>query len=372
MPIIEPEFMELTKDLDLAAFWDENDRCLEFTPAKPRCAISFAPDDHWIFEFMQVPSTVRYYMDKAYRDDLHRQVNQVTQQYVGKTWFDEDTFQHSPKRIENLFGCEFSYYEGSTPWLTPTTEDPAEFARLLDQAEATDVATWSFPPEFLEEWEERRGAGKALPKLGTGSRGPATIMTSVLKPETVFYWMYDHPDLMARFRDILAAKMVEFNRILRTFSGNTTPGWWITDDNSALFNRAFYREYCFPVLDRVLDALAPGDAPRYQHSDSSMGHLLDMQYELGIRRVNYGPEVDAGRIRAEMPDALIEGQMPPFLLRNGSPAAIEQRVIDDFGKAGAGGGLQVATAGSLAAGTGVGRMRWFMQLVQTHCRYDCD
>ncbi|MCB0074925.1 MAG: hypothetical protein KDE20_25880, partial [Caldilineaceae bacterium] len=86
----------------------------------------------------------------------------------------------------------------------------------------------------------------------------------------------------------------------------------------------------------------------------------------------YGPEVDAGRIRAEMPDALIEGQMPPFLLRNGSPAAIEQRVIDDFGKAGAGGGLQVATAGSLAAGTGVGRMRWFMQLVQTHCRYDCD
>jgi uroporphyrinogen decarboxylase len=370
MPIIEPEFMDLTKDLDLAAFWAENDRCLAFTTDKPRCALSFSPDDHWIFEFMQVPSTLRYYADKPYRDDLHQQVNAATAQYVGKTWFDDDTFEHSPKRIENLFGCEFSYYEGSTPWLTPTTEDPDEFARLLDRAEATDLQEWSLPAPFLAEWEERRAAGKPLPNLGTGSRGPATIMTSVLRPETVFYWMYDYPDLMGRFRDILAAKMVEFNRILRDFSGNTTPGWWITDDNSALFNPGLYRTYCYPVLAAVLNALAPGDAPRYQHSDSSMGHLVDMQYELGIRRVNYGPEVDVGLIRAKMPDALIEGQMPPFLLRNGSPEEIEQRVIDDFRKAGAGGGLQVATAGSLAAGTGVGRMRWFMQLVQTHCRYD--
>ncbi len=34
-----------------------------------------------------------------------------------------------------------------------------------------------------------------------------------------------------------------------------------------------------------------------------MGHLLDQQYALGIREVNYGPEVDAALIRAKMPDA---------------------------------------------------------------------
>jgi len=42
----------------------------------------------------------------------------------------------------------------------------------------------------------------------------------------------------------------------------------------------------------------------------------------------------------------------------------------DFQKAGATGGLIVTTAGSLAAGTGVGRMRWYMQVVQEHCRYN--
>ena len=231
------------------------------------------------------------------------------------------------------------------------------------------MATWALPEPFLAEWEARKAAGYPLPALGTGSRGPATIMTSVLKPESVFYWMIDHPDLMHRFRDILAEKMVELNTVLRAFRGHSEPGWWITDDNSALFNRRLYREYCAPVLARVLEAMAPGDARRYQHSDSAMGHLLETQYELGIRHVNYGPTVDAALIREKMPDAYIHGQMPPFLLRNGSPEEIRERVISDFQKAGQTGGLLVTTAGSLAAGTGVGRMRWLMLCVQDNCRY---
>ncbi len=367
--IIEQEFMDLTQDLDIKAFWEENALCQAFTTDKPRCALSFSPDDHWAFEFMQVPSTLRYYQDQAYRNQLHRQINQITAKYVGKTFFDEDTWEHQPKRIENLFRCEFSYTEGATPWLTPATGDPNELARILDESEAIDLHTWSFPKTYLEEWGQREAAGKPLPKLGTGSRGPATIMTSVIKPTTLLLWLYDHPDLIARFRDVLAEKMVAFNRILRTFSGNDQPGWWITDDNSALFSPALYREYCFPVLEKVLNALAPGDARRYQHSDSAMGHLLDQQYELGIREVNYGPEVDAGLIREKMPAAYIHGQMPPLLLRNGSPEEIRQRVISDFEKAGATGGLNVTTAGSLAAGTGVGRMRWLMWVVQNECRY---
>jgi uroporphyrinogen-III decarboxylase len=370
MPIIEPEFLELTAQLDLQSFWAEDALCRGFTTAKPRCALHFSPDDHWLFEFISIPSTLRYYQDKAYRDALHRQANAVTGQYIGKTFFEEDTWVHSPKRIENLFGCEFAYHEGGTPWLTAVTQDPQEFSRVLDRAEAMDLKTWAFSEDFQAEWERRKAAGRMLPLLGTGSRGPATIMTSVLDVNTIFFWFYDHPDLMRRFRDILADKMVELNTLLREFSGNTHKGWWITDDNSALFNRSLYAQYCVPVLEVVLEAMAPGDAFRYQHSDSSMGHLLDYQYNLGIREVNYGPEVDVASIRAAMPDAMIDGHMPPFLLRNGSPGEIEARILTDFQKAGLTGGMTVTTAGSLAAGTGVGRMRWMMQVVQDYCRYD--
>lgn len=369
MPIIESEFMALTEGLDIEGFWEENARCEGFTLDKPRCALHFSPDDHWIFEFADVDSTLRYYKDKAYRDALHRQVNGVTLEYVGRAFFNEDTWAHEPRRIENLFGCYFEYHEGGTPWLTPVTDDPEVFAEVLDQAEATDLAKWALPDDYRAEWAAREAAGKPMPYLGTGSRGPATIMTSVLQPETVFFWMIDHPDLMHRFRDLLAEKMVEFNTFLRGFSRNPHKGWWITDDNSALFNPKLYREYCFPVLHRVLEAMAPGDARRYQHSDSAMGHLMPMQYELGIREVNYGPEVDVADIRAMMPKALINGHMPPFLLRNGNAQEIRARVISDFEKAGKTGGLTVATAGSLAAGTGVGRMRWLMKCVHECTRY---
>lgn len=370
MPLLDLELIKLTKKLDTDAFWSENELCQEFSTKKPRCSLSLSPDDHWLFEFLDVPSTLHYYQDKAYRDALHQEANQYLKQYIGKPFFEEDTWKFNPKRIENLFGCEFAYYEGSTPWLVPVTDDIDEFAAVLDRAEATDLKTWSFPDEFLQEWDDRKQEGKSLPLLGTGSRGPATIMTSVLKPETLFYWIFDHPELVERFRDLLAKKMVEFNNLLREFSHNDQPGWWITDDNCALFNRGLYRQYCFPVLERVLEAMAPGNAQRYQHSDSSMGHLLDFQYELGIRSVNYGPDVDAGLIRGRMPDAIINGQLPPLLLRNGSLDDIRQRVIDDFHKAGGTGGLNVTTAGSLAAGTSLGRTRWLMWVVQEKCRYD--
>jgi uroporphyrinogen decarboxylase len=181
--------------------------------------------------------------------------------------------------------------------------------------------------------------------------------------------MWDRPELMQRFRDVLTVKMVELNRALRAFSGHTAPGWWITDDNCALFNRAMYREYCRPVLARVLEEFAHGGW-RYQHSDSNMAHLIEDQYALGIRSVNYGPDIDVSLIREKMPDAMIHGHLPPFLLRNGAPAEIRRRIVEDFGKAGGTGGLQVTMAGSLAGGTGLGRMRWFMQCVQECCRYE--
>jgi hypothetical protein len=189
MAIIEPEFMELTEPVGCSGVSGKRTSFVEdFTTQKPRCAAAFSPDDHWLFEFIDIPSTLQYYQDKAYRDDLHRQVNAITQEYIGKTFFEEDTWEHSPKRIENLFGCEFEYREGGTPWFVPVTANPTEFSQILERAACTDMKAWAFPADFLAEWDARRIAGKTMPLLGTGSRGPATIMTSVLSAETFFFW----------------------------------------------------------------------------------------------------------------------------------------------------------------------------------------
>ena len=72
MAIIEREFLDLTRDLDVETFWEENAACHAFTAGKPRCALSFSPDDHWIFGFTDVPSTLRYYDDETYRKGIER------------------------------------------------------------------------------------------------------------------------------------------------------------------------------------------------------------------------------------------------------------------------------------------------------------
>jgi uroporphyrinogen decarboxylase len=369
MALIENVYMNLTSDLDIENFWKENEYCFKYTEDKPRCAVSFAPDDHWIFEFTEVKSTMQYYKDKNYRDSIHKEVNAATQKYVGKSFFSEDTWVNSPKRIENLFDCEFAYTEGQTPWFEPVTDNIDDFVKILNKAEKTDITEWAFSDEYLNEWHIRKNEGKEMPKLGAGSRGPATIMSSILDVETLFYWMYDYPEIMGRFRDILVGKMIELNTVFREFSGNTDLGWWVTDDNCALFSKRLYKKYCVPVLDKLLEAMAPNNAERYQHSDSAMAHLLDYQRNLGINVVNYGPELDVSLIREKMPEAIIKGHIPPMMLRNESPEVIKERIIGDFEKAGKGGGLEIATAGSLSAGTGVGRMRWLMKLTEGYCRY---
>lgn len=371
MPLIEPEFMHLARDLDADAFWAENRLCQRRDEAKPRCALAgVGSDDHWLFEFLGVGSTLRYYRDKPFRDGLHREANALMWEHLRVRPYDEDTWTTAPKRIENLFGCEFAYHEGGTPWFMPVTADPAEFARVLDRAEATDIESWALPEAYLAEWESRRAAGRAMPALGTGARGPATVITSVLDPQVALLWCIDEPELMDRFARVLTQGYLRLNRRLRAFSGFSGSSWWITDDNCCLFNPRQYRRFCQPVLRAVMNEFAPlPGGSRYQHSDSAMAHHLDAQRELGIDAVNYGPEIDPARIRERMPEAVIHGHMPPFLLRNASPEAIRERVASDFAAVGAGGRLVIATAGSIPAGTGIGRLRWLMRCVQAETRY---
>jgi hypothetical protein len=93
----------------------------------------------------------------------------------------------TPSESRTCFGPEFTYTEGGTPWLAHVTNDPEEFARILDRADATKVKARALADEYRREWEARQARGLDLPLLGTGSRGPATIMTSVLQPEIVFF-----------------------------------------------------------------------------------------------------------------------------------------------------------------------------------------
>ena len=373
MPIIEQDFMELTENLDLEAFWEENVRA---TPSPPTSRAARSPSRRTITgssSLWTCPSTLRYYHDKRLpRRAAQGESTPSHSEYVGRAFFNEDTWEtratahrkslrlllHLPRRRHAVAHTRHERIPTNSPASSTKPKPPT-------------CARGRLPEPYLAEWEARKAAGKPLPRLGTGSRGPATIMTSVLKPETVFYWMYDHPDLMRRFRDILAEKMVEFNTMLREFSGN--------DRARLVDHRRQLRALQPQTLPRVLlprpRARARRDGPRRcpplpalrQRDGPPAGNAVRSGHPRRQLRPDRGrrphPREDARRLHPRATAADDAAQRQPGGHQSSS-------VIYDFEKAGANGGLEIATAGSLAAGTGVGRMRYLMKVVQEHCRYD--
>lgn len=359
--------------LDLAVFWQENDQAMAAAPAdRRRIPIAFSVDDHYLLETLNPPSTLRFYNDFAYRMALHRQMNDIMASALGRRFFPEDTHQApDPVRFEVVMGAHWDLREGGTPWLESTVEDESDLDRIIERAERLDMRTAALPEDFIEKriaWE--KATGKTLRLGGGWSRGPATMATSILGTTNTCLFMMDEPERMDAFFDVLGRKLVEYNRVLMEATGNTAvAGYGIADDNCCLFPPAQYERFCAPVLARLFAAFAPERTHRrYQHSDSAMGHLMPILHDLGVNAVNLGPTLHPLDIRKAMPNAEIHGQLPPMLLRNGTPEEIVAAVRRDLDAVGGDGRMVACTAGSMAGGTPLANFLLYMETVDRYGR----
>ena len=202
-------------------------------------------------------------------------------------------------------------------------------------------------------------------------RGPVTAAMSIYGVENLIFLIVDAPELAARFRDLLAERIIDMTRLYYAESG--TPdrhGFGFADDNCAMLNHDFYAFFGQPILRRVFAAFAPdpGDS-RYQHSDSAMGHLMPLLNEVGLNGANFGPTVRAADIRAALPRCEIHGQLAPWTFARGTDEEVAAEVRRDIEAVGADGGLLIATAGSINAGSRLSGLRAIMSTIQRHGRY---
>lgn len=358
----------MADSLDLVRFWAENAICLArpFRTDKPRPGLTLGFDEHWLFEELGVPSTVRYYRDPAYRVEANRTANDRIEAMIGLRPFDERPPKTPPLRIEEVFGSRQDILEGGTPWLEPTLFTPDDLAHKLDEIEAlSDEGLLSLTLSNGATLEPSPGQRVAW------SRGPTTIGTSVLGTTEFLETMLDEPVLMARFYDVLATTLIRYHRVLAAAQGAEIRGFAWLDDNCALLSPSLYERYAYPAMQRVFDAFCVTEEDtRFQHSDSAMEHLLPILSRYRLHGANFGPTVPAASIRAAMPRTVIHGQLAPFTLRNGGREAVRAEVLRDFRAVGGDGGLVVTTAGSIAAGTRLEAIRELMTIVETECRYD--
>ncbi len=360
-------------ELDVKKFWEENEKCLlPFSIQKPRVPMLFWLDDHFVLEEMKIPSTLRYYNDSKYREDILKQFNERTDKLIGKRFYDDGPEVPKPERFEVIMGSKIELSEGGTPWLESTVKNIDDVKKLIARAEKLDMNKEAFPEDWQQQKKDyERLSGKKLKFGDCSSRGPATMATSILGTVNTCMFIMDEPEIMDEFFRLLTEKLIEYhNAILFDTDHDSRQGYELFDDNCYLFPPAQYERFCVPVLERIFKEFAPGPQhKRYQHSDSDMGHLMSILSDIGVNVVNLGPNIHPGEIRAAMPKTVILGQIPPFTLRDGTPEEIIEMVRRDIDSVGQDGGLIESPAGSVPEGTSFENLRVYMWAVHTYGRY---
>ena len=242
--------------------------------------------------------------------------------------------------------------------------------RLIRQMEKHDVLKAGVTPIILE-WRERikEEYGVEL-RYGTSCHGLATLGSIVCGTTNFIYWLYDYPDQMDALMQLFYEVNLEYMIRLREATG-AHAGYGHGQRQRGLPHPDLYRKYCLERERAWYDYFSePGVENRSFHSDSDNAHMLEVLNELELSSVNLGPNVDPLLSREKMPKSIIDGQVPPFLLREGTPEQVMARARQDIEKVAGDGRLLLASAGSINDGTPHENVRAMMRAAEVYGRYE--
>lgn len=368
--------------VDLERFWEDDaaSHGKWFSTDKPQVplGIRMPPTCVWDELGLEMPPDAGTEVHDPYQVplDLRKRYNERAVAIVGRPMLPEDEGPPPDARfpavkgITDIFEAK-TVRTGGTEWVVPAVTTPGELEKLLDRVEKRNLREFLFPPDWDARVRHIYGRYGLRPRLGGGIRGPVTAAMSIYGVENLIFLIRDHPDLAARFRDLLADKIIEMTEALYEVSG--TPdrrGFGFNDDNCAMLNPDMYAFFGLPILRRVFERFAPepGDM-RYQHSDSAMTHLLPLLNAAGVNHGNFGPTVRVQDIRQHMPRCVIHGQLAPWTFARGTDAEVAAEVRRDIEAVAADGGLIIATAGSINPGSRLSGLRAIMSTIQRYGRY---
>lgn len=370
--------------VDLERFWADQAKAGKdpFAPDCPQAPLGIMMSWECVFAELGEPEQWRRLVhDEAYRAGLCRRYNDAAEKIVGRrllkeTVDDPGLKMPAAKELHDIFeGKNVWHDESWSYWLHAAADDEDQLKALLDRVEARldNLRAFLLPPGWDEALARFRAAGGKFAPY-RWQRGPVTFAMSIYGVEKLIFLILDHPDLAARFRDLILRAMLERARILDEEGGytpETAPhGFGFADDNCCMLNAEMYGFFGWPILKAVFDRYspAPGDW-RYQHSDSDMAHLLPLLGRLNFSGVNFGPKLTVAEIREHLPGAVIEGQLAPFTFSRNEEVNIVAEFLRDFEMAREKRGLRFATAGSINNGSRLTGMRLVMAAIQEYGHY---
>ena len=112
-----------------------------------------------------------------------------------------------------------------------------------------------------------------LPVGVTDCQGVLTTALQVLGYDTMIYWMHDYPDKVHEFLQMITDVLIEWVKVQKEAAGQDIKddayvlgvkiptgygGVWFSDDDSVLFGKELYREFCVPYNSQLLKAFGGG------------------------------------------------------------------------------------------------------------------
>ena len=354
----------------LERFWQENKLCYEpFSTDKPRVPVSVGLNEDWVKHEAGVTDHRRFHTDFEYQQACRRKASEVAQRELGITL--GPAVNIGSVTNTSLFGGKVIYPENAGPWILEVVENPpTDVPRLIHEMEKKDILQCGVTPMILE-WRQRikEEYGVEL-HFGGGCHGLATLGSIICGTTNFIYWLYDYPDWMDALMQLFYEVNLEYMVRMRQATGASMRGMSMGNDNVAFLTPELYCRFCLERERAWYDHFSrPGVERRSLHSDSENTHMLGILNELELSDVNLGPTVDPSVIRQKMPKAVIHGQMPPFLLREGTVEQVLAKAKLDIVKVAGDGGLVLDSAGSINDGTPHENVRAMMRAAELYGRY---
>lgn len=373
-------------DLDL--FWKNDALAHEencFSSRASQVALGIRMSDECVYAELGEEGDPWALEDPVRRFDLNRRYNDIAEETVGKRLLDEIPPElNIPippiKRIGEVFGGEYKQRPGTGEWLESPVGTAAELEEMLDRVDRLDLQDFMFFPgwdalktELLALLSEN---GMEVPQLYRHVRGPVTLASSIFGVENLIFLYYDAPELFERFGQTIGRVIIEMAEIFDRETGCSAEkfrgGFSFADDDCCLLTPEMYELFAAPVLKSVFERFSPEEGQkRFQHSDSSMAHLLPQLAEMNLTGCNFGPTVLVEDIRKYMPRTRIDGCLSPFTFMSNDKQAIIREVKRDVDALRATGsrGLNIFTAGSINNGSLLSSMRVIMETIAEYGQF---
>jgi uroporphyrinogen decarboxylase len=374
----------MEKQMSLDQFWKENDEAQKencFNPEATQIAMGILMSDECVYSELNEKGDPWGEIDIPRQFELNKRYNDKAEKIVGKRLLkeiapkDHIAFPYI-KRVGEVFGGQYLIGVNTGEWLESPIKTPDALEKQLEKIDHLDFESFILP----ENWEKEsrkiyEETGKRI-KLRRHVRGPVTLGTSIFGVENLIFLAYDSPELFKRFSRTILRVVLEINRVIDREAGYTSEtapsGFSFADDDCNLMTPEMYKDFGYPVLKGCFEHYSPnpGDK-RYQHSDSSMAHLLPILGTLDMNGCNFGPTVMVDEIRKYLPNARIDGCLAPFTFMNNNAEEIRKEVkrdclmIKETGTR----GLNIYTAGSINNGSSLESLKVVMETVQEFGQY---